>query len=177
MSSRQLYVFVEGDDDKRLFDQVVRKKLELAFRPIHIVKYAEMANRKVNGFLETAYESQSRVIFAADIDKSDNSEACSSRCRSSYSELHREDVVCVIREIEGWYLAGLDGQLLRICAPRVPASTDTVGKGQFESLVPKRYGGSVLAFKEAILECFSIRAARQRNSSFRAFADAWDITA
>src|SRR5664280_1730503 len=122
----RLYIFVEGDDDKRLFDQVMKRKLELEFRPVHIIKYAEMANRKVNEFLAAAYESQSRVIFAADIDKSTNPAGCRSRCCSSYSQLHGGDVVCIVREIEGWYLAGLDEKLLRVCVG-VPVSTDGVG--------------------------------------------------
>ncbi|MBN2223111.1 MAG: hypothetical protein JW765_00395, partial [Deltaproteobacteria bacterium] len=40
------------------------------------------------------------------------------------------------------------------------------GKGKFKEIMPRRFGGSTIAFKTEILRCYDVDTARRKNTSF-----------
>jgi len=82
-----------------------------------------------------------------------------------------DHMIVVKREIEGWYLAGLDDQTCRELDVRGLPRTDDVTKEQFRGMIPKRFAGSAIDFMREILKVFQINVAREKNRSFHYLMD------
>jgi hypothetical protein len=79
----------------------------------------------------------------------------------------------VIKEIESWYLAGLDDRSSKRLGTRYLNTTDNVTKEQFNDLIPKKFD-SRIDFMQEILKCFHTETGKQKNTSFRYFLEKYD---
>ena len=78
-------------------------------------------------------------------------------------------ILIVCREIESWYLAGLnDEECKRLGLTTTIDNTDRISKEQFLDLMPDRFD-SKSEFMLEILRVFDHETARSKNSSFRYF--------
>ena len=93
------------------------------------------------------------------------------------SKLVRDDrLIIVIKEIESWYLAGLDEAALKELGISYPdKDTDTLNKEQFDRLIPGKYV-SRIDFMKDILKNFQLETARQKNKSFYYFINKYSIS-
>jgi len=82
-------------------------------------------------------------------------------------------MIVVVKEIEGWYLAGLDNKVCKQFKIDSFANTDNVTKEKFNALIPKKFTSRV-DFISEILKNFSIEIAKQKNNSFQYFAKKYD---
>lgn len=64
MSFKQLYIFVEGEDDKRFFDNIIKLELSDKYDSINIIKYAKMKKEKVNNFI-ISIKNECRLYFCS----------------------------------------------------------------------------------------------------------------
>ena len=170
---RSLYVWVEGPDDERFFDSVVRPAFEERYDWVRLVRYANMKQSKARSFLVNIEAMGADYILWADINTEPSVTAKKQRLQDHYG-IEGDGVIVVIREIESWYLAGLGdnacGQL------RVPPqkSTDTLTKEEFDRLKPQRFG-SRIDFMVEILKRFCTGMAKRKNGSFRYFAERYGL--
>lgn len=162
------FVFVEGDDDERFFDHVVRSKLETRYSVIQVWKYAQKSPSKVNNFLRTIALMRAEYVFLADLNGEPCVTAKKTRLQERYQCIDTGKIMIVCREIESWYLAGIDKTIAKRLKIALPGSTDNVGKEKFESLMPKRFPSRV-DFMVEVLKQFSVDFAGKRNQSFRYF--------
>ena len=79
----------------------------------------------------------------------------------------------IIKEIESWYLAGLDSENSKQLRISFSNATDNLTKEQFNSLILKKFGSRIDLMAE-ILKYFSIKIAMQRNGSFRYFIEKYN---
>ena len=79
-------------------------------------------------------------------------------------------IIVVIREIESWYLAGLDGINCRKLGVRPFNITDNITKEQFNNMLPEKFD-SRIDFMLEILKCFSIDKAKEKNRSLKYFLE------
>ncbi len=107
-------------------------------------------------------------IYLADINTAPCVSAKKEHIAAAYPHIDQSRIFVVVKEIESWYLAGLDENKCRSLKVRSFANTEQVGKEQFEALVPKKR--SLVEFKIEVLRRFSIEVARQKNRSFDYFA-------
>ena len=92
---------------------------------------------------------------------------------SSYENIDNDKMIVVIKEIESWYLAGLDNEVCRQLKINNFADTDNVTKEKFNALIPKKFT-SRIDFMSEILKYFSIEIAKQKNNSFQYFVEKYD---
>jgi len=69
---RQLFIWVEGGDDLRFFDSVVKPALEDRYDCIRVRGYANQKKAKIKAFLRRIKAIGADCIFAGDI----NAEPC-----------------------------------------------------------------------------------------------------
>ena len=105
-------------------------------------------------------------IFMTDINDAPCVTAKKEKLKRKYKNLRLDRVIVVIKEIESWYLAGLDVEICKKFGIRYTPQTDSITKEQFNAMIPKRFDSRVDFMKE-ILKVFSIDIAKQRNGSFR----------
>ena len=186
MTYRTLYILVEGGDDARFFERVVRPMFEDEFGHVQLWQYSQQEKEKVNKFLDSIRAMQgvgiADLIILADLDESpcvtDRKERIPSGFRSLSAgqspgqptgPFSSTRILIVCREIESWYLAGLnDEECKRLGLTTTIDNTDRISKEQFLDLMPDRFD-SKSEFMLEILRVFDHETARSKNSSFRYF--------
>jgi hypothetical protein len=169
MGCKRLFFLVEGNDDERFIQNIIKPIFEKKF-DIKIWKYAQQEKEKVDKFLKNIKEIGAEYIFIVDI----NSTPCVTRkkqeIQNKFKNIDIDRIIVVIKEIEGWYLAGLDAKSCKkLKIPRYE-TTDDISKEQFNNLIPKKFD-SRIDFMTEILKQYSIETAKRKNKSFKYFIE------
>lgn len=164
----QMYLFVEGMDDIRFFESVTVPIFEELYDGVHLISYAWMKAEKIGVFIKTIISMGDEYLFIADIDISDNTGAKKTYIIHKIPELDPERIVIVVREIEGWYLAGVsDEDCKRFSIPPLKHTNQLI-KEQFDTMVPEEFD-SRIDFLIELLRIFRTDVATGKNRSFRYF--------
>jgi len=91
------------------------------------------------------------------------------------NEAEIDKIIVVIKEIESWYLSGLNEEQAKKLHLPVLDNTENVGKRKFDEYrhhcrLPNRKD-----LMKEILKYFSIKTAKQKNASFKYFADKYQL--
>ena len=105
-------------------------------------------------------------LFFGDIDNFPCITEKKSRIIEKFGErLDINKIYIVIKEIESWYLAGLDDAKLRkLNINETIDNTNNITKEDFERLMPNR--ASKIDFMQRIIELYDIDTAKTKNESF-----------
>ncbi|MGD1100899.1 MAG: hypothetical protein ABSA59_02440 [Terriglobia bacterium] len=167
MAYRALYLFVEGDDDERFARTVISPRLSKGYDWIDTFRYAQEKPAKVSSYLRNIKSTGAEYFLLADI----NSCPCFPERRQillkKFRELEHARVIIVVKEIEGWYLAGVPANSQ--WGVSVPGDTTNLTKEQFDAALPKPFN-SRTSYMVEILKLFDVDTAGARNPSFQYFA-------
>jgi len=172
---RRVWVLLEGSKDSRFFHGVLRPVLETKYDLAQAWEYAQEPPKKTTDFIKSIKQMKSDYFLLGDI----NDSPCVSSKRESIKKKYQQaidplSVVIVVKEIESWYLAGVDDASCKeFGIPNLP-HTDDITKEQFEKLMPQRFV-SVVDFLSEILKKFSVETAKQKNKSFQYFMEKLQI--
>src|SRR5260370_22967127 len=161
-----LYVFLEGSDDDRFFEAIVRPLWATRYLHIQKIECSSRPSRVILGLLRTAKGSGWESLYFRDI----NAAPCVTEKKQTeikrLPELEPERIVIVQAEIESWYYAGLDSKDCRQL--RIPdrPTTDDLTKEDFDKLIRKQFKSRIAAMA-TMLERFKTDIASDRNMSFR----------
>jgi len=174
------YIFVEGKDDKLFFENIILPKIKNLenFRDtqIKIIQYAQKPSNYIINYIKSIKSmNRSDYIFVADIDNEPCITQKKQRIIEKYKIIEPDKIIIVKKEIESWYLAGLDNNSLnKLKIRRNFNNTDDISKEDFNNLKPSKFM-SLSDFKQEILEHFNIDVAKQKNSSFNYFARKYNL--
>lgn len=166
MSYRRLFIWVEGPDDVRFFETIMEPKLLKKYNSVETRSYATLKKEKIDNFIKSIKAMDAEYIFVIDIDNSPCVTAKKQETQNKYKNIDEERIVVVIKEIEGWYLAGLDDKGAKKLKIKLLSDTGNLTKEQFNSSIPTKFD-SRIDFMLEILKNFSIEMAKQKNMSFR----------
>jgi len=170
MKYKLLFLLVEGDDDERFFQRIVKPKFEEKYNTVMLWKYAQVKNAKVEGFLKSIKAMGAEYIYVVDINHAPCVTGKKQEIQNKFKNIDMNRIIVVIKEIESWYLAGLDTANSKELKLSFFETTNIVTKEQFNDLIPKRFD-SKIDFMLEILGRFSIEIAMQKNISFRYFLE------
>ena len=170
MAYRRLFIFLEGDDDERFFDRVIKPMIvcEQIYDHVQLWKYAQATKQKVNGFLLSINAMRAEYLFVSDLDESPCVTDKKARIASKFEKLSEDRILIVCREIESWYLAGLNDEGCRQIGIPPSYDTDRMSKEQFDGMVPKKFV-SRIDFMQEIMKVFDRKTALTQNTSFGYF--------
>lgn len=174
MEYRMLFIWAEGPDDDRFFDKILKPIFEKRYDAVKIINYAVMDKQRIKQLLRSIKEMNADYIFLADIDLVPCIILKKQKIKNRHRSLDEARIVIVIKEIESWYLAGLDDKDCKPLKLGTFAATDTITKQQFDQLKPKKFD-SRIDFMLEILKCFSIPTAKRKNKSFKYFAEKYQV--
>jgi len=164
---RYMWIFVEGKYDRGFVSAVLLPILEKEYDFIDTWEYAQEPPKKVADFLRAVKSMNADCLFLADIDDSPRVTAKKSVLMERYQKaLESSDAVVAVREIESWYLAGVDDGACQALGITSLSRTDHVTKEQFYRMMPQCFNDSIVDFMEEILKGFSIGTAKSKNRSF-----------
>lgn len=169
MGYKKLFIWVEGEDDKRFFNFIINLIFGEKYDWIKIIQYAKKKPKWRIDFLKTIIAMKADYIYVADI----NNAPCVTAKKYKTRNIDKDKIIVVIKEIEGWYLAGLDDINSKRLKISTVTTTDTITKEQFNRLIPKNE--SRIDFMSEILKCFSLGIAIQKNTSFNYFVEKYKI--
>ena len=165
---RLMWIFVEGGDDRVFVDQVLRPMLENEYDYVDVWEYAQQTHEKTGDFIRSMHSVNADYLFLRDIDTC----PCVTERKQDLLKAYGKRIdlaraVVVVKEIESWYLAGLDDENRQTfgISPNQHRHTDGLTKEQFEALMPAKFD-SVLDFMNEILHRFDVDTAKSRNRSF-----------
>jgi hypothetical protein len=166
MAYRRAFVFVEGDDDERFVDKVVRPRLESMFEWVKVIQYAVESSKRMRSWVGSIRKIPDAVYWVlADLDLSPCATERKAKLTAKYPYFAAERVVVVKREIEGWYLAGLPTEEARRLKMLWSGDVEEITKEQFEALWAKQFTSRIDCQVE-ILKCFDLEIAQGRSGSF-----------
>ncbi|MDI6782651.1 MAG: hypothetical protein QME64_00975 [bacterium] len=167
MGYRRLFIWVEGEDDERFFEKIMEPKLQKMYNFVETRRYASLKKEKIDNFLKSIKAMGAEYIFVIDINSSPCVTAKKQETQNKLRNIDGDRIIVVIKEIESWYLGGLDNtESRKFGIPTSYSVTDNITKEQFNSLIPKKFD-SRIDFMLEILKIFSIEIAKQKNKSFR----------
>lgn len=172
MYNKQLFIFLEGDDDERFFENIVRPLLQNRYSIVRFWKYSQKKQEKVANFIKSINAMNADYIFTGDL----NSAPCitfkKGKITNEYNQIAEDKIIIVAKEIESWYLAGLDENTSKKLSIRKKIrSTDTITKEDFNRLIPKSMPR--IEFMRKILDNYNIEIGKEKNSSFGYFLNKW----
>jgi hypothetical protein len=165
----KLFIFVEGPDDYRFFENVIKQLFTPYFKEVIIKEYAERTQSFVNTIVSTCKGRNKCYIFHSDIDDNKKDPTWKKeKVLEKYSEVEEAKIVIVITEIESWYLAGLDEESSKKLGIHYLDKTDKISKEDFWNLKPKKFDSRIDLMSE-ILKEFEISTAKKKNQSLNLF--------
>jgi len=167
-----LFILVEGNDDEKFFNKILVPKFQKRYSTIKIIKYATMKKEKVDNYIKGIKAMGADYIYLTDINDSPCVTAKKEKTQKKHQNIDKNKIIVVIKEIESWYLAGLDNKACKQLKIKNFANTDNVTKEKFNALIPEKF--SKIDFMSEILKNFSIEIAKQKNKSFRYFIEKYD---
>jgi hypothetical protein len=171
---RRLFILVEGADDVRFFDRIIKPLLEPRYKSVELIAFASLRRGMVSRFLLSLERLGHDYILATDIDAEPSVRAKKRVIIKRFPDLNPRKVIIVIKEIEGWYLAGIDDDQQHTFGLIPFHSTDDLTKEAFNARIPGQFT-SRIEFMIALLESFSIETASIQNRSFAFFTRAYQI--
>lgn len=167
MTYKRLFVLVEGDDDERLIRWVAGLVFKGRYDSVEIWKYARAPGRKLVALVRSINAMGADYILLTDLNKAPCVTARKQQMLERCREIDGRRIVVVVREVECWYLAGLDEDACKrkLHIPRVDV-TDSMNKEQFDNLMPSAFASRV-DFMREVLKLFSVKIATRKNGSFR----------
>jgi len=175
MQPKLIYFIIEGPDDERFFDKIIRPLFERVGSIAKCIPHACIRRKERVKFIRSIKKLDNQdYIYAKDLDRHP---CISSRKDSIVNELSSQvddnRIMVVAKVIEGWYLAGADEKTLkqlhvkRANINRIIKSTDTIDKIQFDGFFPKTIPRSIIMLR--LLENYNTSDAMRRNKSFNYF--------
>ncbi len=170
MRRRLLFFFVEGNDDERFVESVLLPHLYRHYKSIQIYQYARKKQKDVNALLRSLSNLNADFVWITDINGSPCVTQRKDKTISKYAGLVNapERVAVVIKEIESWYLAGLDDEVSERMGLVPFRTTDDLTKEEFDRLIPQKFD-SRIDFMVELLKKFESETAVQKNRSFEYF--------
>ncbi|HEY4699418.1 MAG TPA: hypothetical protein VIH27_03500 [Nitrososphaerales archaeon] len=168
MGLQKFYIYVEGNDDMRFFNNIVRNELVKRRYNVEVRAFIPYKKETFRKYISAHNLSKSKYLCIVDYDCSICITDKKNKIRASYNFIDPNRLIVVVREIESWFIAGVDNSNCAKMGIPIGICTESVTKGKFKKFMLKRYDDKV-DFMMEILKCFSIQTARKQNRSFNYF--------
>ena len=174
MSYKRLFLLVEGNDDQRFFERIIKPKLLKRYSDIKIVKYSEWKKKKIKAFLKALSSMKADYLYIMDINDHPCVTARKEKLINRIPGVDQNKLIVVIKEIESWYLAGIAPNNLKKLKIKQTKNTNTLTKERFNNLIPGKFD-SRIDFMIEILNLFSFDTAKRKNDSFLYFTRKFNL--
>ncbi len=163
---RFLFVLLEGTDDERFFNRVLKSELAKKYDKIVTYLYAERPKKAIESMLNSLKRADSEYVIFADFDTSQCITESKTILKNKIPGAGFAKIAVAKKEIESWYLAGLDRASTRKLRIPFYPNTEGISKEMFEH---NRLGkhDSRIDFMQEILKRFDVKVAKKQNDSFR----------
>ncbi len=180
MTYQQLFIWVEGPDDKRFIETVIIPYFKNKYDKINIIEYAKKTTKSIENFIKSIKSMKADYIYLADIDNI----VCITEKRAKIIEqiknIDENAIIIVCKEIESWYYAGLDEEEFKELGIKKSSKykkTDNLIKEQFDQSIPKKFNSRV-DFMIELLKVYNLNTVinTRTNQSLLYFVNKYEIS-
>ena len=164
----QIWFLVEGNDDERFVKSVLMPEFRRAYDHVQIWRYSQAKASKRANFLRSIQGMGADYILFCDLDEFPCVTSKKESMKSGLPALSDARIAVVVKEIESWYLAGLDESDFSALGIANASRPDEVVKEKFDVLVGGKANHTDMMVE--ILKRYDISQARRRSPSFGYFA-------
>jgi hypothetical protein len=173
VENKLLFLLVEGPDDERFAETVLKELFLREYADVRIIRYAGKTNKYVNNLIKSANAMDANYILLTDF----NSSPCITHRKNKILNVFRfcdeSKIQVVVQEIEGWYVAGLNSQSQNNLKLSSIEPSDSITKEQFNVIIPKNFQRR--DFLIELLKNFSFKFAIKQNTSLKYFAEKYNL--
>lgn len=172
MPYKLLFILLEGDDDERFFEKIVKPLLQKRYSTTKFWKYSQQKQEKIVNFVKSINAMKADYICVRDFNDAPCITAKKEKITDKFNRITKDKIIVVVKEIESWYLAGLDENTSKKLGIRKKIETsDNITKEEFNQLIPKNMPR--IEFMREILKNYDVEIAKERNRSFGYFLNKW----
>ena len=169
MSFNILTIIVEGDDDVRFFEKIIKPKLEASGKYIIIWKYAQRTKKSIKKYANSiSGKTYWDYLFICDLDFEPCIRDRIQKYCKKYTGISPDKCDVVIKTIEAWYLAGVDKIRIKNFGLNDIKNTEKIDKVQFNKMLPNGFD-SRNDFMTEMLKEYDCQLATTKNRSFNHF--------
>ncbi|MDR3290597.1 MAG: hypothetical protein LBT10_00455 [Methanobrevibacter sp.] len=168
-----LYIFVEGDDDRRFFNNIkeeLAKIININPKTIFIIPHVQKKDKIIDGYINKAKKSNNNYLFLSDRDT--HHYPCITKKKddllSKYKSLEIDKIIVVEEAIESWYFSGLKNKSLFGNSKKLKY---ICSKKEFNDLIPTKC--ERVDFLNEILKFFDSKLAISNNDSYNYLDDSF----
>jgi hypothetical protein len=167
--SQGVVFFIEGPDDERFIEQVI--KPILTTENVNTHTYSKQPDQSVNQAIAGFQGMYRELYLLRDYDEGNQKCQCISErknfVKNKFKNIRKDQIIIAIDEIEAWYLAGIDAESASDLGIDLFTHTNNVNKCDFVSKLEKSEYTYKKNFQMEIIKKFSIDTAREKNDSFQ----------
>ena len=168
MSYSRLFILLEGNDDERFFEKVLKNEFEKNYDNVKIWQHSQKKDEKIENFIRSIKSMNADYIFINDINNAPCVPQKKEIIRSKYSNIDNDRILIVIKEIESWYLAGISERNFDRFKIETYNESNNLNKEDFKRLIPNNFN-SRIDFMIEILKDYEVETAKNKNKSFKYF--------
>lgn len=167
-----LHVLIEGGRDESLIDRVIKPWLvsKGKYQDVDTFAYANRKKEIIENYIRSLKEKDEDILCLTD---STHAPCISGRIelliRNEIGPFDPKAIIVIVKEIEAWYLAGVDTQCCRRIRIPYEPRTDHIIKEEFHHIIAKSKYRTRPACRSEMLRNFNIPLASERNKSFYRF--------
>lgn len=165
--SKRFYFLVEENDDEGFFKNIIKPLLIDEYDQVQIWQHAQKSTETVIRFLRSLEAMGADYVYVADIDNFECVTGKKGWIINQLEELDSDKILVVIKEIEAWYLAGIDEENSGKGIENL-SDTNEIFKEDFNELIPENFD-SRIDFMQEIIKSFSVETGKAKNDSLSYF--------
>ncbi len=150
---KNLFLFVEGYKDYYFFSRVILPKIKFQYSKIEFIQFSNLEDKwnKIRKFISAIESDNDEYIIIVD----KNDAICitdrKNKLKSKIQNIEEEKIFVVEKEIESWFLAGLNKENSEKLGIKNFTNTDNITKEIFEDLFIEK---DLIPIITRIVRCF-----------------------
>ncbi|WIW27620.1 hypothetical protein [Bacillus inaquosorum] len=174
MGYKSLLIFVEGYYDKTFFKNIIQPLLYKNYNEIKIIEYSKPNDLFIDSYIKSTKRTDYiDYIFTVDLDECSSIDDKITEVIKKYKNVEKEKVYVVIKEIEGWFLAGLETEDKLKLNFKHKHNCNEIIKESFDSVIPPKTKKTTFLIE--LIEKFKLEVARKNSHSLRYLCESLKI--
>ena len=144
MAYKRLFIMIEGNDDERFFDKIIRPSIKKSYDSTILTKYKQIKKKTIRSLINAIDNNcNDDYLYVEDINSTPCISVKKQKTQSKFENIDKNSIAVVINEIESWYLAGLDDKAAKKLTKRSFKATDNITKEEFDKLIFKKFSSKI----------------------------------
>ena len=168
-----IYLLVEGASDRRFMDKIIKPLLVPSYYDSPCFEYKQVEKIELNNFIDYIKGQSIDYYVFADYDDSSSLDDIINETYDYFEhKISKEKIIIIKKEIESWYLAGLDDHSCKHIRMKVSTmgNTENMSKEDFYDLKPEDCD-SMINFYMNILIRYDLKIGISKNTTLKYFIE------